>query len=363
MERYSVTLPSSRTSSLTTLLAGVGLLTCVYLAALKLLNIPCPLTGCWSIINSRYGAIYGIPLPLMAIPLWVALAFPVTRAWQNYLQLGCALLLALGGLALMGIQFFVLKGFCPYCTLHAAAALLAAFALPMRGRAHAWLPSLVLVLALPLFLAVKATAEARVQSWDAPDYTTTPIIPKASKTAKAARPVFASAASMISLQANVDGVAFSWLGAFDAEQSPILVISFQCPHCLDLLGQALKQPHFGSFKGPKVLLFASPENAAGSSALLAAILSEPGTPREQFTAVFSQLGMLFNPLVTSDSKELRSRIGALFPHYTDKLEVARQLLNSQSEALKYIPGHGTPFLLRPDGSGKYDVRLDDLLFP
>jgi uncharacterized membrane protein len=352
------TLPS-RTSSLTTFLAGIGMLTCVYLAALKLLNIPCPLTGCWDIINSRYGAIYGIPLPLLAIPFWVVLAFTATRAWQNYMQLGSVLLLALGGLMLMGVQFFVLKGFCPFCTLHAAAALLAAFVLPMRGRAHPWLPSLILALALPVFFAVKVLAEARVQSWDTPGYTTSPIVPKASK---AARPIFAPASSMISLQANVDKVAFSWLGVIDAEQSPILVISFQCPHCLDLLGQALKHPQFGSLKGPKVLLFASPDNTADSMALLAAILSVPGTPQEQFTAVFSQLGVLFNPLIARDSKELRSRLGVLFPHYTGKLEVARQVLNAQAEALKYIPGKGTPFLLQPNGSGKYDVAPNDLLF-
>ena len=351
-----------RTSSLTTCLVGLGLLTCIYLAALKLLNIPCPLTGCWDIINSRYGAVLGIPLPLLAIPFWVALAFPATKAWQGYAQLCSALLLALGGLVLMGVQFLVLKGFCPFCTLHAAAALAAAIVLPLRGRAHPWLPSLVLALALPLFFTVKVVAEAQVRSWDAPGYTTLPMIPKASKDAKSARPAVTSPSSMVSLQANIGQAAFSWLGPIDAERSPILVVSFQCPHCLDLLGQTLKHPQFGSLYGPRVLLFSSPENLADSTALLAAILSAPGTPREQFTAVFSQLGMLFDPLLTRDSRALRSRLGALFPHYPEKLAEAKRLLDAQSEALKYIPGRGTPFLLRPDGSGKYEATPNDLLF-
>jgi len=359
-----VSTPPPRSSYVTTVLAGIGMLACVYLAALKLLNIPCPLTGCWSIINSRYGSIYGIPLPLMAIPLWVALAYPVTRAWEGYVQLGSALFLAVGGLVLMGIQFFVLKGFCPFCTLHAAAAVLVAIFLPLRGRAHPWLPSLILALALPVFLSVKELAEARVQSWDAPGYSSAlPMIPKATNAAKTGKPVSASVSTMISLQANVDGVAFSWLGDIDVEQSPILVVSFQCPHCLDLLARTVAQPHFGSFKGPKVLLFSSPENLADTSALLAAILSQPGTPQEQFNAVFKQLGVLFSPLVTSDSKELRSRLGTLFPHYTDKLKDARLLLDSQAAALRYVPGRGTPFLLQADGSGKYDVSPSDLLFP
>jgi uncharacterized membrane protein len=358
-----VATPLSRTSYLTTFSAGVGMLACVYLAALKLLNLPCPLSGCWSIINSRYGAVYGVPLPLLALPLWVALAFPATRSWERHVQLGSAVLLALGGLVLMVIQFFVLKGFCPYCTVHAVAAVLVAFVLPMRGRAHAWLPSLMLVLALPVFFAAKVIAEARLQSWDTPAYASSLIVPAASKTVRTAKAVTARASSMMALRANIDGVAFSWLGAIDDEESPILVVSFQCPHCLDLIAQVIRSPHFGSFKGPKVLLFSSPENSADTSAVLAAILSQPGTPQEQFAAVFRQLGVLFNPLVASDSKELRSRLGTLFPHYSDKLKVARQLLDSQAGALKYVPGNGTPFLLQPDGSGKYEISPNDLLFP
>ncbi len=356
-----LTIPS-RTSSLATVLVGLGLLTCIYLSALKLLNVPCPLTGCGDIINSRYGSVLGVPLPLVAVPLWTALAFPATRAWQNAVQLGCVLLLALGGLMLMGIQFLVLRGFCPFCTLHAAAALAAAFALPMRGRAHPWLPSLMLALALPVILATKELALAQVHSWDSEGYASV-MIPKAPRDSRASRPVNASASSMVSLQATVDQAAFSWLGAIDSERSPVLVISFQCPHCLDLLGQCLKHPQFGTLKGPKVLLFSSSDNSADSIAVLAAILSVPGTPQQQFTTVFSQLGMLFDPLLTRDSKELRSRLGALFPSYTAKLAAAREQLNAQSEALKYIPGHGTPFLLQANGSGKYDVTPEDVLFP
>ncbi|HMD60097.1 MAG TPA: vitamin K epoxide reductase family protein [Opitutaceae bacterium] len=355
------TLPS-RASSITTFLVGIGLLCCVYLAALKLLNIPCPLTGCWEIINSRYGAVFGVPLPLLAIPCWVVLALPASRAWLGSVQLACAILLALGGLALMGIQFFVLKGFCPFCTLHAAAAIATAIVLPWRGRAHAWLPSLALALALPVFLGVKLLAEARVQSWDAPGYTAVPVIPKASREARGGRPTVIPSSSMISLQANIDEVAFSWLGPIDPDRSPILVVSFQCPHCLDLLGQTLKHPQFGSLYGPRVLLFSSPENSADSMALLAAILSAPGTPQEQFTKVFSQLGMLFDPLLTRDSKALRSRLGALFPRYTEKLGAAKELLDAQARALRYIPGHGTPFLLLPDGSGRYEATPGDILF-
>jgi uncharacterized membrane protein len=350
-----MTLPS-RASLLTTLLVGLGLLCCIYLAALKLINAPCPLEGCGEIINSRYGTIHGIPLPLFAIPLWVVLALPAARPWQGLLQLGSALSLALGGLVLMGIQFFVLKGFCPFCTLHAAAALAAAFAFPIKGRAHSWLPALMLALALPVILAVKESAEARFQSLGSPA-SSSPAVPKAPGSAAEPAP------PPLSLPANIDQAAFRWLGEIDAKRSPLLVVSFQCSHCLDLLEQTLRRPQFGSLKGPKIFVYAQPHDSADSIAVLAAMLSVPGTPQEEFAAVFSQLDNLRDPLLNHDSKELRRQLGVLFPKYTERLADAERQFNVQVVALKFVHGKGSPFLLLPDGSSTYGVSTSDLLFP
>lgn len=340
-----------RSSRLTTALVGVGLLCCIYLAGLKLINVPCPLAGCSEIINSRYGALFGVPLPLLAIPLWIILAIPGTRAWLRPVQVATSLLLALGGLVLMGIQFFVLRGFCPFCTVHAAAALATAFALPMRGRAHAWLPALMLALALPVLFTLKAVAEAQVRSWEAP------------AAAPAAAPLApGSASGAQALPANIDQAAFHWLGPIDPKLSPILVVSFQCSHCLNLLEETQRLPQFGSLKGPKIFVYAQPHDAADSIAVLAAMLSVPGTPEDEFRAVFSQLDTLRDPLLNHDSKELRSRLGALFPRYAEKLDAAKQQFNVQVVALKFIHGKGSPYLLMPDGTSTYGVVTADLLF-
>ena len=348
------TLPS-RTSLLTTFLAGVGLLCCIYLAALKLVNLPCPLGGCGAIINSRYGSLFGVPLPLFAIPLWIVLALPCARAWQGAVQLASVLLLAVGGLVLMGIQFFVLRGFCPFCTLHALAALAAAVALPMKGRAHAWLPALVLALALPVVLVVKAAGEAELRNPQAPGYFSESV-------PAAASPAPASAPAKAVYPTNIDQAAFHWLGDVDAKQSPILVVSFQCAHCLSLLENTLKSPKFGTSKGPKIFVYAQPQESQDSVDVLAAMLSVPGTPQEQFATVFGQVDTLREPLLTHDSKELRKRLEVLFPLYTQKLTAARQQLNLQVVALKYVPGKGSPYLLMPDGSSSYGVVPMDLLF-
>ena len=164
-----------------------------------------------------------------------------------------------------------------------------------------------------------------------------------------------------SARAVIDRAAFSWLGEVDTEHSPVLVISFQCPDCLDLIGQCLKDPRFGRGKGPKILLSCRSDCLEDSTAVIAAVLSTPGTPREQFRAVFSHVGSLLGPLLNHDSVELRSRLGALFPRYREQLAAARARLGAQSDAVGLVPGRQTPRLLLADGSVRSDVEPDDLL--
>jgi hypothetical protein len=151
----------------------------------------------------------------------------------------------------------------------------------------------------------------------------------------------------------VDKAAFAWLGDFDPKNSPYLVISFQCSHCLDLLEETLTHPHMGNLKGPKILVYAAHGNASDTIAMLAAILSMPGSPQEQFAAVFAQQDSFRDALITHDSSELKSRLAELFPAYSTKLEAAKQLFGLEVVALKYIPGRGSPYIRFPDGSSKF----------
>jgi uncharacterized membrane protein len=339
-----------RTSRPATALVAVGLLTCVYLAALKLLNLPCPLSGCASIINTHYGSLFHVPLPLYAVPLWLTLVVPSPRSWQVKVQLAALAALAGGALALMVIQFFVLKGFCPFCTLHAAAALASAFVVPKWGRAQAWLAPAVLALVLPIFLFVKILGQADAQSWNTPD-----AAPSAEAAPAVASPEVTPQAGVSSAvnMASVDKAALNWLGDFDSKDSPILVVSFQCSHCLDLLQETLTHPRMGTLKGPKIFVYSTHGSAADTVAVLAAILAQPGSPQEQFAAVFAQQDTFRDALITHDSAELKRHLAELFPGYESKLEAAKQLHTRQNVALKYINGRGSPFILFPDGSSKF----------
>jgi len=347
-----VSSPTPRPSFLTTTLVAVGLLCCIYLAALKVMNLPCALSGCSEIIGTRYGSLLGIPLPVLALPLWLLLTIPGDLAWIQRAQFLSSWFMAAGCLALMVIQFGVLHGFCPFCTVHAVSAVATAFALRKRGRAHAWLPAVMLALTFPLLMVVKAETVAHVESWQAAPAEPPP----------GGSPAQAAAPSRPAIPASIDQVAFHWLGEFDAKESPILVVSFQCAHCLDLLERVVARPRIGTLKGPKIFVYSQPTSANDTIAILAAMLSVSGTQEEQFSALLGQMEVLRDPLVTRDSKELKNRLAELFPRYTEKLTEARQQYNMQVTALRYIPGRGSPYLLLPDGSNRFGDIPVDLLF-
>ncbi|MBL7037990.1 MAG: thioredoxin domain-containing protein [Pirellulaceae bacterium] len=84
--------------------------------------------GCDEVVNSAFGSLLGIPLSawgLMAFGVFYVLTlFPGTLAAK--LVGPAAIIAGLGGLALVLIQAFLLKQFCPLCLITDAAALLLA---------------------------------------------------------------------------------------------------------------------------------------------------------------------------------------------------------------------------------------------
>jgi uncharacterized membrane protein len=96
---------------------GLGL--SLYLSLLKFYSLPCAGPGnCHAVIHSAYGSVYRIPAGAFGALLWAAAILVPDRTKRGVLLL----LLSAGAAIFMGIQFFVLKTFCLYCTLHALAA-------------------------------------------------------------------------------------------------------------------------------------------------------------------------------------------------------------------------------------------------
>ena len=338
-----ITLPA-RISWVTTLLTGAALLLCVYLASLKLLDLPCLLEGCDKIIISRYGSIGPVPVSILAMPLWLLLTLPAARPGHQSIQFAAATALGFGAIGFMCIQFFILHGFCLFCTAHALCALAVVFTLCRWGRAAAWLPSLILALALPLVLAVKLHANSKFSS-------------------QSVSAISSSTGMYVRLFPNMvpNQAAYAWLGNLDS-QSPLLVVSLQCPHCLDLLEATMRHPQFGTLKAAKVLMVTAETDHDNTLAILAAILSASPEPQKGFIAVFSQISQLRDPLLTHDSKMLRERLAILFPRYPQFLEQARRQDTVQMQIISHFPIRSTPFYLRSNGEARYTVQPADLLF-
>lgn len=112
------------------LLAWLGVLLCFLLLNGHAAALFCPARlGCETVLSSGYGALLGIPLP------WVGIAFyagvlglllvtlgtssPATRLRGLNAALWLSVAAASFSAALMFVQFFVLRAFCPLCTASA----------------------------------------------------------------------------------------------------------------------------------------------------------------------------------------------------------------------------------------------------
>ncbi|MCC6555722.1 MAG: thioredoxin domain-containing protein [Polyangiaceae bacterium] len=129
-------------------------------------------SGCFAVRMSKYSSLFGLPLPnigLMAFGGLLALTL-TTRSASTYALAGAAAALGgLGGGAMLAVQHYVIKAFCPWCVAVDAAAILAAilgvfvaltarsdpaaFELDMRREARsvttAWTVTTVAALGLP----------------------------------------------------------------------------------------------------------------------------------------------------------------------------------------------------------------------
>lgn len=87
-------------------------------------------SNCEEVLSSRFGTILAVPLPVLGVAIFAAL-FELslsTTARSARLLRYLALAAAVGGLALILLQVFVLQRFCPYCLLVDFSAVATAYA-------------------------------------------------------------------------------------------------------------------------------------------------------------------------------------------------------------------------------------------
>lgn len=317
---------------LTQILVTLGIALAAYLAGLHFLRLPCiGSSGCEIVINSRYGQFLGVPVGLFAVLLWLAVIYVPDRSKRG------VLLVLMGGVSFVFIllQFFVVRSFCLFCTLHA---LISWIMIALHGeKPSRWTAPLGLALAFGALLLAREHAATRAAG-------TLPPTP---------------AESVATLRERSAGLY--WLGPYN-ERSPALVLSLDCPSCLDLLESLTRRSFAEGSAGPAIYWKTTDANRALTETFIAAVLVQEGTPREAFLAVATLLSS-HKELALQSPAGAAKRLESLFPAASERLPHARRILDDQAAALAAAQlGQTTPLLLPLDAAPRVFFSVDDL-FP
>jgi uncharacterized membrane protein len=332
--------PAAR-HAFTQILIITGLALSAYLAALKFLALPCIGSGgCHAILHSRYGEIFRLPVGLYGVLLWLAVIYIPDRTKRGLLLL----LMSGSSVVFMLLQFAVLRGFCLYCTLHAA---ITWAVLYLHGETpRRWTAPLGLALAAgALFLSRHAIATRAASP--------------ASSSASSSQPPTLDSRLSSSLHAQAAGLY--WLGPF-TEKSPALVLSLDCPACLDLLESLTQRSYRDTTAGPALYFKTTDANRTLTETFIAAVLSQDGTPRDAFLAAATLLLTQKDTALNSPATAAQ-QLAAQFSNASARLVHARRILDDQTQALQSAAlGETTPLLLPREGKPRAFFKLEDL-FP
>ncbi len=322
-------LPSFFKPALATVCYTSGLALSLFLAFLKLSTLPClgP-GGCQAVLYSKYGSVFHIPVGVFGAALWIGCIFVRDKNKRDLLLI----MLAAGTAFFMVIQFGVLRGFCLYCTLHAVAAWGALFLHHERPRY--WMALLACLLAGGGFLY--ARQQAVVQ----------------------AREGAGNPSRLIALADH--NSALPWLGTIHP-RSPVLILSLDCPACLDLLEQIQTTNLKAKEYGPALYLKVSDRNRALTLGFVAAVLSQGDLPRRDAFLATAAVLLMEKENTLSSPDSAAARLAAFFPAALEKASDAGVILDAQSRILtQHDPGAATPLLVTRDGRFMVQIKPADL---
>ncbi|HEU5078283.1 MAG TPA: vitamin K epoxide reductase family protein [Opitutaceae bacterium] len=319
------------------LICALGFALALYLGLLKLYALPCfGGHGCDSVIHSQYGSVLRLPVGFVGALIWAGAILNSDRTKRRALLF----LLALGSLAFMGIQFFILRSFCLYCTAHAITCWLAFVAskeAPFRA-------SVLLGAALALggFFLARTTAQNRAAHFTPPA---------------------ATAVASLPLTRQPSGVA--WLAPIDA-RSPALVVSLNCAACLDLLEELTKYNFADVHAGPVIYFKVTDENRELTTNFVAAVLAQPtsksNAKREAFLAATALL-LSIKDQALSSPQIAATQLAAFMPAAASQRDAAAELLATQNEVLsEQHLSDTTPLLVPNVGKPRAIFKVDEL-FP
>ena len=241
----------------------------ICLLYLKLYASGCPISaGCSNVVFSRYGAFMGIPVSAFSLAFWggIPLLGSSTVVWRQRAFIGAKWAAVAAAVGFLVIQFYVLRAFCVYCTLHSLCVFgFAILAKNPTGRL------------LPLGVLVGGAL----------------IMHTAAVTAKAPGATVGLNPQEILKQTWAQKTMLPWYlpvkdGEFEQQDAAELaVVSLTCSHCATYL----ERVHGGSEPPPFVIFYADSERAGRlTQAMLSAVwpLRDPVEKRRVFYALMER---------------------------------------------------------------------------
>ena len=237
------------------LLLFVALTIAAYLAwgSLRAGGVPgCgPESDCDKVLGSRWASVWGIPVSLLAVPIYLAAlgaTFPRNINWNVLITVATVILLV--AIWFIGLQVVAIGAFCKFCLVaHIAGA--TAAALILRGSSLKT-PQFIKPVAAGAALAVVLIAAQIAQPSPAPKQIATGLAPTSAITTNAAatppsvpRSSGSSTFSIVQGQFILDLATVPVSGPMNAPKKVVKLFDYTCQHCRDLhhLLQAAKQQY------------------------------------------------------------------------------------------------------------------------
>ncbi len=202
-----------------------------------------PDSGCDKVLSSRWGYVFGLPISIFAVPIYIALLAlvrPVNLRWR--LAMPLVFLVMASALWFVGLQTFVLRAFCKFCmTAHAAGVfasllLLRKAPLPTKtlitslGVAGAAAAGLVVAQAVsPERGPKQIVSAAPIAPTTAPSTSSTSLV-----TSPSPQPVPAPTFSIVDGLFTLDLTKVPVTGPLNAPKKLAKLFDFSCHHCRDL---------------------------------------------------------------------------------------------------------------------------------
>jgi hypothetical protein len=166
-------------------------------------------------------------------------------------------------------------------------------------------------------------------------------------------------AQSVSLQDRAAGLY--WLGPF-TERSPALVLSLDCPACLDLLAALTEYSFEDALAGPAIYFKTTDANRELTETFVAAVLSQPALPRDAFLATAAVLLARKDAVFSAPANAAR-QLAAVFPDAANRESAAVRILADHASVLSVsLPNATTPLLLPREGAPRIFFKIEEL-FP